>query len=398
MKKELKFVPILVAIVGVTACGTLTSSQEETSSENVVSSSELETETTQESTEETTDVSLEESTEEVPTDELVTTIPLSLKNNQRQEWEDRILLCDITWQNVLLGEEEQITFPKLQETLTEFNLSNDSYANEMMEWLLPEAKLALEEQAGYFYGYTSDTSLYVQRADSNLVSIRIDYDSFTGGVHPMYSVGAWNVNPVTGTKLELDDVLVNMDGISDLLINQLMTKYDYLDVDYVSETLQSYAPSDFTWTLGYENITFYFSPYEIAPYAAGLLTMTLWFDEYPDLVVETYQNIPEDGYTMQIPFLNDIEIDLDSTDGTRDVLFLVTMPDESGAKNLKLTLNRTLFLDENCQAHEIIPYLSCVQEGNAKNYVLYVECKSDNGDSTWYVYGCNQDGFYKMEE
>ena len=62
---------------------------------------------------------------------------------------------------------------------------------------------------------------------------------------------------------------------------------DTLLSDYFAwdEEAETYRPS---WTLGEESLTIWFSPYEIAPYAAGLLHAEIRFDEAPEIFTGNY--------------------------------------------------------------------------------------------------------------
>ena len=91
--------------------------------------------------------------------------------------------------------------------------------------------------------------------------------------------------------------------------------YDTLDLE---EYFVEYADS-LKWTLDYYGLTFYFNPYEIAPYASGMPVAVLTFEEYPDLIKEEYREVPE-SYCIQFPGEQSFYYDLDE-DGKLDDIY-----------------------------------------------------------------------------
>ena len=67
-----------------------------------------------------------------------------------------------------------------------------------------------------------------------------------------------------------------------------------------------------TFTVGYDALTIYFSPYELAAYAYGEMIIELPYEDYPGLVREEYQEIP-DNYMMKVRSYDTIRL----SDGRR---------------------------------------------------------------------------------
>ena len=74
---------------------------------------------------------------------------------------------------------------------------------------------------------------------------------------------------------------------------------EYCDECKVKEEyLDNFTQQDLNWTMGYQGISFQFNPYMIAPYASGMQEVTVWFEEEPELFVESYTQVPEKGYVV----------------------------------------------------------------------------------------------------
>lgn len=321
----------------------------------------------------------------------LTTTPLQIMKGASyyDEWGDNFNpLCLATWEDIALIDDH----PKLAAALYELNTDHSTAACSFMQEWLPDAKEALEQSPAYFNGFTLESKYTIQRADSLILSFREDFSSYTGGVHPNYGTWGYNFDPATGTQLGLTDVLTDTEGLDEILTEKIRAKYTFEPFDSLDEMLMDYGPEDYHWTLGYQGLTFYFSPYEIASYAAGLLTATIWFDEMPELFREEYMAVPEGGYAMALPYWHEIEVDLNTGNDTRDTLSVWAQEDEYGEKHLSLTLNGENYIDETWYALSVTPYLVCVGDSGSERFYLYVEGSGENDYCTMYIYDLNGTG------
>lgn len=311
-------------------------------------------------------------------------IPLQLMKGEGYLYEtneEYISLCTATWDDISLID----AYPELASALYELNTDQSVGAYGFIQEFLPFAEEAQADSPEYFGSFTSSSEYAIQRADSLILSIREDYDSYTGGVHGNYGSMGWNFDTATGARFELTDILTNTDRLDEILSEKISAKYTFDPFESLPEMLAEYAPEDYTWTLGYQGITFYFSPYEIAPYAAGLLTATIWFDEMPELFYEEYTVAPEGGYAVALPYYNEADVDLDAGDNMRDALSYWTYEGEYGEKYLTISLNGQYYTEESWCAFSVEPYLVCVED----NFYLYVEGSGDNDYRTLYIYDLN---------
>lgn len=315
--------------------------------------------------------------------------PLSVLLGQegRSEWSDGVPLCSSSWQVLALGAEDEARYPALADSLRKINQESAAWGERFMEDNLPYARELLAENGEYFYGLTCSDAYTVQRADEVILSIRGKQSDYTGGVHPNYGVYGLNLDPETGARVELTDVLTTTDGLADMLTEKILAKYPGEPFSALSETLAEYAPEHYSWTVNDQGLTFYFSPYEIASYAAGLLTATIWFDEAPELFREEYLKLPESGYAVALPTSSPVEFDLDASDGVRDVITVSFLAGEDETRRPMLSVNDSQLYDEEYYCYEMYPYLVHTA---GKNYI-YLEGMSENDYRTLSVYDLNDD-------
>lgn len=249
-------------------------------------------------------------------------LSLYLTEGYQEEWEeDFTSLCHVSWQELMLSEEEAKKYPELAEALKERNETSAGYYQEALEELLPMAREACGLDAEFFSPFFQESTLTVQRADELIVSIREDFSDYSGGVHGMYGVYGINYDTATGEVLELTDILKDITPLPWILAEKIRTVYgdEYETYESLQEDLaQEYEPEEYHWTMGYQGITFYFLPYEITSYAEGMLRVTLWFDEFPELIKEAYTMMPENGYAMAMPIGHEIDVDLNPADDRKD--------------------------------------------------------------------------------
>ena len=326
-----------------------------------------------------------ENTPENEPEPVFAVVPLQIMKGAAwfEEYDDNYnQLCLAEWEDIALIDD----YPELSAALFELNNDQSAGAYSFVQEWLPDARDFLEASPDFFGGFTNQSTYTVQRADSLILSLREDFSSYTGGVHGNYGVVSWNFDTASGTQLELADVLTDTDGLDEILTEKIRLKYDFEPFDSLDEMLMDYTPEDYTWTLDYQGITFYFSPYEIASYAAGLLTATIWFDEMPELFHEEYTVAPEGGYAVGMPNWYDLDVDLNPGDNGKDTLCAWTQDGEYGTKTLALMLNGQEYTEESWSAFSITPYLVCTEE---QNFYLCVEASGENDYCTMYIYDLN---------
>jgi len=313
-----------------------------------------------------------------------------LGNHVESEWDDtyEAALAIVDWQSIILGEESAKNFPALAAALQEMNAGNSENNAYLLQDMAEMARETFQERE-YPINFESSSHYTVQRADERILSVLVNEYEYMGGVHPMSWVWATNMDPATGYALPLEDVMTDTKVLPEILTKQLQEKYPDIPFENLQETLEDFPPETFAWTIGYQGITFYFSPYVIASYAAGILSTTVWFDEYPQLFEKAYTQAPDGGYAFALTTDTDIAIDLDPKDSQRDVLSLSMPADENYDLHVYATLNGQDFFLEDCRGYEMLPHLVCLRSGDKDRFYLYIEATAENDFTSIYIYDLN---------
>lgn len=295
--------------------------------------------------------------------------------------EDYIALGSVEWQNMHLPPEQASAYPKLAEAFAQWNTQEDLNAEEQLENMLPDAKDAAAQQGHDFNGYAYTAQCWVQRADSNLVSIRSTFDTYTGGVRPFYGSYGVNIDPETGAQLTLSQVLTDWEQLPALLTQALQVKYPDIPaeaLESIEQSLQGYSEEAYTWTVNYQGITFYFAPSELLSSALGELIVTLGFADRPDLFVGKYTAAPAQGYAIRLNPLDTSDVDLDPADGKWDRLTVYAT--ENG---LTVECNDATYRDDEFFAYYTDSYLVTP---DGKSFYLYLDSAAENDFRTLRVF------------
>ena len=301
------------------------------------------------------------------------------------EWMDNYFLASVAWDSLTLDAESAKAYPALAKALTDYCEEDADWAEEMLQDMLPGAREQVKYMGDEFYGYSYETRCSIQRADSLILSARFNYDAYTGGARPYFGTTVLNLDPETGKPVALSQVVTDWRQLAPLVVKALEEKYPDIyeeTFDDINRILRDYSEEAYTWTLGYQGITFYFGASEIAPTAAGALEATIWFDQYPDLFVEEYTQIPAGGYAIYVPEYSWLTVDLNPGDDIRDQIYVST--DSEG--NLCVGKNEAFVTDDDYFAYFSDAYL--VTPDN-RNFYLYVDSSAENDYSIFRVYDMN---------
>lgn len=303
-----------------------------------------------------------------------------------EEAHDNHVITRVAWQKLKLSEDSRRDFPELAATFDRENAERDTAAKAEMYELQECVELEEGDVENPLY-LESESKFYPQRADNYIVSI-LEYNwGYTGGVHPNYGWSGRNYHPETGEEVALTDVMTDVTDLPSLLANKITEKYSDMEFFNLEENLSQYTPEDFTWTVDYQGITFWFSPYEIAAYAFGTLSARIWFDEAPERFTKEYLIAPE-AYAVSVPLWLDMEFDLTADDGKRDSVSVDPMADQYGSYYmLSAAVNDERYTDEVNYAYHFDAYLVHMGETN----YLYSDSTSDNDFHILTVLDLNDD-------
>ena len=287
----------------------------------------------------------------------------------RQDWPELFVVDKKTFPAEILmpGADD---FPNLSERISNYNYGE--YQNVLHD----QAKfrdVSLEEfqsSGKHFYPYVSKRDIIMRRADSLAVSFILSHYSFTGGVHGMTELIGVNFDTETGKRISLDEVCPDGEMLTEAIVERLREKYTQgsLNDGWEGKVAKEVIGHKISWTLDARGVTFYFNPYDLAPYAAGILTATILFEEKPELFAPKYLRVPA-AYAEYLPMDPPATISLrDGQGGDQDRILLYV----DGKQRLHINLNDNEFIDE-AQVADVVPIHVRTRDG--KNY-LCVECRN----------------------
>ncbi len=317
------------------------------------------------------------------------TVPvrLYLENKEIVEREEERQLYAVIWQNPLIGGEDEAKYPATSTVFKSLRTMRDQNA----ETLVSELAVIAEDLKQYAdetnVSCYDSTRYYVQRADNHIISMRCNQSVSTGSIHPMSVVSGFNFSTETGDVLSLSDVVTDPGQIREVVKQELAEKYgDCLFEEW--ETLyQEIETDNLAWTLDYDGLTFYFSPYMLSYYAAGVLTAEVDFADEPALFRSVYMAAPEQGSASAVPFHSYME--LEGADGKTDTLWVGQYKEDTDDYRLRLEVekNGESILGYEVYAYEYKVYLVTVED----KYYLFAEATNDNGYQILYIFDLSEE-------
>lgn len=133
------------------------------------------------------------------------------------------------------------------------------------------------------------------RIDHNVLSLFGTQNSYSGGTHGSLSCVSANYDLSTGDILTLGSIM-HMDADKNQFIELIINK---LSNDTALQLFDGFEEGVYNRLGGDENLyedfyftatglTFFFAPYEIAPYSAGIITVEIPYEELPGLIYDGY--------------------------------------------------------------------------------------------------------------
>lgn len=135
------------------------------------------------------------------------------------------------------------------------------------------------------------------RIDHNVLSLFGNNVVFSGAPHPERTCVSASYDLKTGDVLTLASIMAkdaNVDTFCNLVLNGLkeLAEGDYLYENYqetVKQRFKTDSSADESWYFTQTGLCFYFAPYEIAPYASGVITVEIPYEKLTGVIHEDYQ-------------------------------------------------------------------------------------------------------------
>jgi len=157
------------------------------------------------------------------------------------------------------------------------------------------AKSAYDGSQGWI-PYLYQITYSPTRIDHKVLSLFGNNVVFSGNGHPERTCVSANYDLITGDVLTLASIM-NKDAKTEqfyqLVLNNLseMAEGDYLYENYkeiVKTRFAVDASQDEAWYFTQTGLSFYFAPYEIAPYSSGVVTVEIPYEKLKDLIHADY--------------------------------------------------------------------------------------------------------------
>jgi len=268
---------------------------------------------------------------ETKTDEMASGgVPTIKITQDRKEWyadDDEVLLLEVVGSKVEVASEG---FDALKASLAETQWKFSSYG---YEELLSAAKGHYDSmekgEDSYFPSYSVYGNVAVSRMDNHVVSLCENIYDYLGGAHGNYETIGRTYDVASGKELQITDILTDPEGFYDKAFEYIIA---YLEENYGEVLFQDYVETVRTDTFGRTPASWYldstgivvdYQPYQIAPYAAGMQSVTLPYDEFASYIKEDYLTLG-DSFITSVNVNEDIS---ELVDGTGEVMLTAEYPD-----------------------------------------------------------------------
>ena len=179
-----------------------------------------------------------------------------------------------------------------------------------------------------------------ERIDLSVLSLFGENTNWVGGAHPSKNCISSNYDLTTGEVLTLGSILTHEDALEslcNLLIEEVaeIKAEKFLFTDYADIIKNRFAQNESyneSWYFNTSGLCFYFSPYEIAPYSSGVITLTIPYEKLSGIIEDRYFPAERDVANGTLNIVKEENADLNEfsqiaeviLDGTGDMLFLYT--------------------------------------------------------------------------
>ncbi len=277
-------------------------------------------------------------------------------------------------------------YPALTAAIDVYNEAHAGEAQAYLDELEERAKdLCKEYGADMFIGpYVAEYDMYLRRADAQVLSVVEACYSYEGGAHGSSYYTSVNFDVQTGEEIALESVITDVNSLPDILAAEIQEKYSDLTFwtddlagmfqGYITPTDTEYPP-EFTWTVDYQGVTFYFNDYELGSYANGRQEVMLSYSEYPQIFDSTYFENVDDNYVVAlINSWTGTDLDLND-DGVTDYISVKKnySVDTDFCESFDVTVNGNTFTHET-YFYDLWTYYV---KSNDNNY-LYVQRRAES--------------------
>ncbi len=310
------------------------------------------------------------------------------------EWADELPFALVRSEHstVTLGGEDAEAYPEMAQVLSQIAVMQENAMLEEFDNLVSFAREDLSRSGESFATYVSTLDVQVRRADSLVISLLSDSYSHYGQIQYYRVFHGSNYDTLTGRKILLNEV-VDVNNYLALAVEKELLEQMYAEAFYSEYAVQNYFADtpydDFSWTLDYTGVTFYFTPGQFCE--GGAMAATVTFAEYPELFNPKYTDVPGQ-YAVEMPLDISYFADLDG-DGRQEAISVSGCYDNERGCYLDFGVytNRDGCWYEECYAHELHPYYVKAADGQYL-YLFFEDFDEGVRDMRLMVLRLNADG------
>ena len=243
------------------------------------------------------------------------------------------------------------------------------------------------------YEVSLNTRILPRRFDDKMFSFLEEYTDYSGGAHGYHCYTGYNYDPATGKKLALSDLVKNDAELKGILVEELLTKYGedtFGGRSELEDAISGYGFSEgaheLKWVGSADGLLCVFNPYDVAAYAAGVLTVNIGFDKFPDLFTGDYSAGKEAYVEGMMEWIGE-EIDPDHDGATTNLTAWKELDDNGFGASLTVKKGEES-CTENVTVFEMQPLL--VHTADGKTW-LYIDVLQENDWHSIEVFDVNGD-------
>ncbi len=205
---------------------------------------------------------------------------------------DDVVRATGQYTDISFSEDIKAKYPKLAEAIDDLTAGWETYISEgvgeFASWYDEEFDDGME--------FTNEQNVDILRFDDRMFTILEGEYSYAGGAHPNHSTSFYNFDPVTGNAYDLRDVLRNPDEFPAAIRAWLEKTYPetleeidsfyFEDGDVFEDKLNE---GTYNFSVDDKGLHIMFSPYEVASYATGYIGVDFFYEDYPDMVLDSFK-------------------------------------------------------------------------------------------------------------
>ena len=184
-----------------------------------------------------------------------------------------------------------------------------------------------------------------KRIDYSVLSMQGEYILYSGSSHPETSYLSVNYDLTTGNVLTISDIITGpeeIDNLCNAVIESLNSRKDKLNLRQgfeltVKELFKNGSQNSDFWYLSANGLCLYFSPYEIAPYAAGVIEVEIPYAQLAGILEDAYFPPEQISYPTEICIVKFDEMILENFTQFAEITI------ESGVNKCLLYTNKPVY-------------------------------------------------------